>query len=130
MSCTLVSWSDPDEPPGHDFRHYGSDYYQCNVRPRLVRRIAAMNDAEVVGGWVGHYELSPDKAAIVGPVPGRDGLYNYNGLSAHGVMQSRALGEAMAHLLATGSWPDELDLSALTEARFTPGRLLIESMYV
>ena len=77
-----------------------------------------MQDAKLVGGWVGHYERTPDKGAIVGPVPGREGIFNYNGLSAHGVMQSRGLGEAMAQVLITGSWPADLDLDALREDRF------------
>jgi glycine/D-amino acid oxidase-like deaminating enzyme len=127
--CTLVSWSDPEEPTRVDFASHGVAYYERHVKPRLVKRIAAMEQGELVGGWVGHYELSPDKGAIVGPVPTRDGLFNYCGLSAHGVMQSRALGEAMADLLTGGAWPAEMNLDELSEARF--GRkLLSEPMYV
>jgi glycine/D-amino acid oxidase-like deaminating enzyme len=128
--CVLVSWSDPEQPSGTSFAHEGEPYYAEYVRPRLVRRIAAMVDATMVGGWTGHYELTPDKAAVVGPVPDRPSIYNYNGLSAHGVMQSRALGEAMADYLTRGAWPADLDLSELSEARFAPGRLLGERMYV
>ena len=126
---TLVSWSDPDEEPRIDFSAGAPSYYEQHVKPRLVRRIAQMAEAELIGGWVGHYELSPDKGAIVGAVPDRPGLFNYCGLSAHGVMQSRALGEAMAHLLIKGTWPAELDLEPLSEARFGK-KLLSEPMYV
>ena len=84
---------------GHDFAHDGQAYYDQHVRPRLVKRIAQLNDATLIGGWTGHYELSPDKAAIVGDVPDRPGIFNYNGLSAHGVMQSRGIGEALADYL-------------------------------
>ena len=128
--CTLVSWSDPDEPMRVDFTSHGAAYYERNVKPRLVKRIAAMKDAKLVGGWVGHYELSPDKGAIVGAVTDRPGIFNYNGLSAHGVMQSRALGEAMAELLVRAAWPADMNLDALTEARFAPKKLLAEPMYV
>jgi sarcosine oxidase subunit beta len=128
--CVLVSWSDPQEPPRIDFTSHGAEYYERHVKPRLTRRIAAMARGQLVGGWVGHYELSPDKGAIVGPVADRPGLFNYCGLSAHGVMQSRALGEAMAELLVSGAWPPELNLDELTEARFAPGKLLTERMYV
>ncbi|MEO6435665.1 MAG: FAD-binding oxidoreductase [Tepidisphaeraceae bacterium] len=127
--CTLVSWSDPDEKPRIDFTSDGPAYYEKHVKPRLVRRIAQMESAELIGGWVGHYELSPDKGAIVGAVPGRAALFNYCGLSAHGVMQSRALGEAMAHLLVAGNWPDDMNLEELSEARFGK-KLLVEPMYV
>lgn len=128
--CTLVSWSDPGEPDRIDFSYHSEGYYREHVRPRLARRIPQLASAELVGGWVGHYELSPDKGAIVGPVPGRENLFNYNGLSAHGVMQSRALGEAMAHLLVDGKWPDELNLDELAESRFEAARSLVEPMYV
>lgn len=127
---TLVSWSDPAEPTRIDFTNHGVAYYQEHVKPRLVRRIAKLAEAELVGGWVGHYELSPDKGAIVGAVPDRPGIFNYSGLSAHGVMQSRALGEAMAELLVRGRWPNDLHLDELTEDRFGPRKLLAETMYV
>ena len=44
-------------------------------------------------------------------------------------MQSRALGEAMAHLLTAGAWPEELNLDELSEGRFG-SRPLFEPMYV
>ena len=128
--CTLVSWSDPREQPGINFAHHGEEYYQARVAPLLVRRVPAMAGAEMVAGWTGHYELSPDKSAIVGRVLGREGIFNLNGLSAHGVMQSRALGEAMATLLVDGRWPSGLDLETLSEARFEPGASTSEKMYV
>ena len=89
-----------------------------------------MAEATLVGGWTGHYELSPDKTAIVGPVPDRPRIFNYNGLSAHGVMQSRALGDALAELLARGKWPSDLNLDELSEARFGGRALSVEKMYV
>lgn len=127
---TLVSWSDPAEPHRIDFSYHSDAYFRQHVAPRLTKRIAATVDAQLVGGWVGHYELSPDKTAIVGPVTDRPGIFNLNGLSAHGVMQSRALGEAMAEHLLTGKWPADLNLDALNESRFVPGRTMSEKMYV
>jgi len=127
--CTLVSWSDPDETAGIDYTNQGAAYYEQHVKPRLTKRIAQMADAQLVGGWAGHYELSPDKGAIVGEVPDRAGIFNYCGLSAHGVMQSRALGEAMAALLVGGAWPAEMNLDELSERRFG-NKLLSEPMYV
>ncbi|MGB7160739.1 MAG: FAD-dependent oxidoreductase [Tepidisphaeraceae bacterium] len=128
--CTLVSWSDPEQSPGHSFAHDGQAYYDQHVRPRLVKRIARLNDATLAGGWTGHYELTPDKAAIVGDVPNRPGIYNYNGLSAHGVMQSRGIGEALAERFARGAWPADLNLDELSESRFGPRKTLAERMYV
>ena len=129
-SLTLVSWSDPNEPHRIDFSYHSDAYYREHVEPRLVKRIPAMRDAELAGGWVGHYEMSPDKGAIMGPVPGRVGLFNYNGLSAHGVMQSRGLGDALATFLVNNRWPIGLNLEPLQEGRFEPGNLRSEKMYV
>ncbi len=128
--CVLVSWSDPHEPRRIDFSYHDQDYYRTHVQPPLVRRLPQLGDAELIGGWVGHYELSADKSAIVGPVPGRPGLFNLNGLSAHGVMQSRALGEAMATYIIEGRWPAGLDLEELTQFRFGPNSRVAERMYV
>jgi sarcosine oxidase subunit beta len=128
--AVLVSWSDPDEQPGIDFVHDGRDYYAAHVGPRLERRVGALGGAEWLGGWAGHYELSPDKSAIVGDVPGKPGIHNLSGLSAHGVMQSRALGEALAGWIADGRWPDGLNLDALSETRFTSAPGGSEKMYV
>lgn len=128
--CVLVSWSDPDERSGIDFGHRKEEYYRRHVEPLLVRRIRQAAGAPVAGGWTGHYELSADKSAIVGPVPDRPGLFNLNGLSAHGVMQSRGLGLALASLLAAGHWPPDLDLSELSEHRFAAGQPGAEKMYV
>ena len=130
QSYTLVSWSDPAEVPRIDYAHAGETYYRQHVRPRIVRRVPALADATLGPGWSGHYELSPDKSAIVGPVSGRQGLFNLNGLSAHGVMQSRALGEATADLLTSGHWPADLSLESLTDARFQTAGTLRETMYV
>ncbi len=130
QSYTLVSWSDPAEEPRIDYTYAGEAYYRRHVEPRLVRRVPALASAELGPGWAGHYELSPDKSAIVGPVSGRDGLFNLNGLSAHGVMQSRALGEATAELLTVGRWPADLELDALTDGRFETALTRRETMYV
>jgi glycine/D-amino acid oxidase-like deaminating enzyme len=128
-SVTLVSWSDPNEPNRIDFSYHNETYYRTHIEPRLVKRIPALAGAELAGGWVGHYELSSDKSAILGPVPDREGIHNYNGLSAHGVMQSYALGEALAELLSDGRWPEDLNLDEMTEARFAR-KHLPEKMYV
>jgi sarcosine oxidase subunit beta len=128
--CTLVSWSDPGEKPGISYAYRGEEYYRQHVALRFEKRIPAMREAELIAGWTGHYELSADKSAIVGPVPGRPGMFNLNGLSAHGVMQSRALGQAMANYLVEGKWPGGLDLDQLNESRFAPGKRTSEKMYV
>jgi len=129
QSTLLVSWSDPNEQSKIDFSRRGESYYREHIHPRLTNRIPALTDSPIITTWSGHYEMSADKFAIIGPVPNRKEIYNYNGLSAHGVMQSRALGDSLAHYLTTGTWPADLNLDALSQSRFeTPGT--VEKMYV
>lgn len=128
--CVLVSWSDPNERPAHNFAHHGAAYNAEHVGPRVEKRLPALRDAEMAGGWVGHYELSPDKGAILGDVPNRPGIFNYNGLSAHGVMQSYAIGDSLAEFLVHRRWAPDLDLGILNESRFAAGVSFRESMYV
>jgi len=121
--CMFVSWSDPDAPRKFDFTFKGAPYYMEHVRPHVERRMPGLVGAELVGGWASHYDLSPDRLPIVGPVPGRAGMFNYNGLSIHGVILSRALGEAMAVQLVHNRWPVGLDLNELTAGRFDKPRV-------
>lgn len=82
----------------------------------LGDRFPGLGDIEVVNGWAGLREMTPDDHAIVGPVDGRPGLWVAAGFSGHGFMQSPAVGEAVAHWFLDGS--PGLDLEPLSLARF------------
>jgi sarcosine oxidase subunit beta len=83
----------------------------------LSHRFPALEGLEIVRGWAGLREMTPDDHAIVGPVKEIPGLWVAAGFSGHGFMQSPAVGEALADWWLAGAPP--LDLSPLRLSRFT-----------
>jgi sarcosine oxidase subunit beta len=72
--------------------------------------------------WAGLYEMSPDKHAILGAVPGVPNLYLINGSSGHGVMHAPALGQLLAEIICEGS-ASALDVDPLRPGRFAENDL-------
>jgi sarcosine oxidase subunit beta len=83
----------------------------------LSHRFPGLDGLEVVRGWAGLREMTPDDHAIVGPVGEVPGLWVAAGFSGHGFMQSPAVGAALAQWWLDGAPP--LDLGALRLSRFT-----------
>ena len=92
-----------------------------------AHRVPALADAEVLGGWAGLYDISPDSHAILGLVPGLEGFYVATGFSGHGIMHSPAAGKVMAEVILTGQ-ATTIDIAPLTIERFGRGGLLEEPM--
>jgi sarcosine oxidase subunit beta len=83
----------------------------------LSHRFPGLAGMEVVRGWAGLREMTPDDHAIVGPVGDVPGLWVAAGFSGHGFMQSPAVGDALARWWCDGAPP--LDLEPLRLSRFT-----------
>jgi sarcosine oxidase, subunit beta len=83
----------------------------------LSHRFPNLAGLEVVRGWAGLREMTPDDHAIVGPVDQVPGLWVAAGFSGHGFMQSPAVGAAVAQWWLEGAPP--LDLAPLRLSRFT-----------
>lgn len=96
------------------------DRFQPDEAPRIIelltRRLPAMLDAELSGGWAGLREMTPDDLGIAGPAPGVEGLHVAAGFSGHGFMHAPAVGEIVAGQLTGQATP--FDVSALDPARF------------
>lgn len=92
------------------------------------RRLPALRSIPLDAGaaWVGLYEMSPDKHAILGPAEERGNFYLVNGSSGHGVMHALALGQLAGEMITEGR-PVSLDASALSPGRFAAGRPLPSS---
>lgn len=82
----------------------------------ITSRFPGLDDLEIIRGWAGLREMTPDDHAIVGPVESVPGLWVAAGFSGHGFMQSPAVGRAMAEWLIDGA--PSLDISALSLSRF------------
>lgn len=87
-------------------------------------RVPVLRDVAVdrAASWAGLYEMSPDKHAILGPVPECPNLFLINGSSGHGVMHAPALGHLLAEMILYGRGAT-LDASPLRPSRFAEGQL-------
>ena len=68
-------------------------------RPRVTHR------------WAGLWGTTPDLVPLVGPVPGRDGVWVAGGYSGHGNALGLACGDLVARAIL-GESPPELELFA------------------
>ncbi len=96
--------------------------------PTAIGVLPAIVDAGLARSWVGLYEMTPDRHAILGPVAGLDGLFLANGFSGHGFQHAPIVGKVIAELI-TGA-PPTVDVSALRLERFARGELIGESHVV
>ena len=96
--------------------------------PAAVRVFPALESAGLARSWVGLYEMTPDRHAILGPVEGLDGLYLAVGFSGHGFQHAPIVGKVIAELI-TGATPS-VDVSSLRLERFARGELIGESHVV
>jgi len=122
----LAGYSPPEEPHGYSFKFDGEEFFQREIWPRMYARSSCFERLRLLDGWAGLYEMAPDRSGIVGRA--RDRVYEAHSFSAHGVMQSYAVGHALAELIATGSY-GALDASALRRERFATGALMYEELH-
>ena len=92
-----------------------------------IYRVPALGEARIARGWAGLYEISPDHHAILGRVPGIEGLILANGFSGHGFQHSPAVGKVIAELIVNGD-AKSIDISPLSIDRFQAGKLIHEPM--
>jgi sarcosine oxidase subunit beta len=76
----------------------------------------------------GVYDVTPDRQAIVGPVPGHDRLYVAAGFSGHGFMMAPEIGRGVAAMVL--GEPSGETLLHLRPDRFESGNLAYESAVV
>jgi len=110
----VIGGTDRDRAPGFD------DTVDQSLLERLItaatRRFPDLVDAQILRGWAGLREMTPDDHALVGPVETVPGFWLTAGFSGHGFMHSPIIGREVSRWLLAGS-PD-LDLSRLAPARF------------
>jgi len=119
----LLGLANKTEPPGFD-TSVDWDFLEQVVEP-AVRRIPALETAEIANGWAGLYETTPDHNAVLGPPQGRPGLMLANGFSGHGFMHAPAVGQLVAEWIVDGA--PSIDLTSLRLERFTGDRIQVEA---
>jgi glycine/D-amino acid oxidase-like deaminating enzyme len=123
----LAGYSPPQEPAGYSFKYDGEEFFQNEIWPRLYARMSCFERLRHVTGWAGLYAVTPDRSAIVGQLGPR--LFEAHSFSGRGVMQSYGAGQALADLIAKGSY-ETLDAGALARERFANGRLMHEELHI
>lgn len=117
----LLLW--PDEARVTDaFDTRVEDEWLEEVVRRAHERVPCLKAAEIDRErcWAGLYEMSPDRHAILGAVPGVENFYLANGSSGHGVMHAPALGQLLSEIILDGA-AATMDVRALRPERFAEG---------
>jgi len=105
-----------------DCDHELSAGYEDVVRAGLRVRYPRLADFELVRGFAGPYDATPDWNPIIGPCAGIEGLYLAVGWSGHGFKLSPAVGDVVAAEVSGRTPP--IDVGLLRPERFAEGRLL------
>lgn len=110
----LFGMADPSQPAGFDAP---TDHrWLERVMAVAERRLPALLDMGIAGGWKGYYEVTPDHNALVGE-SGEAARFLYaTGFSGHGFLQGPAVGEIVRDLVL-GRKPF-VDVSPLAVERF------------
>jgi sarcosine oxidase subunit beta len=89
---------------------------------RAIHRMPALGSLQLVRGWAGLRSMTPDRTAILGPVPEPQGLYLAAGFSGHGVMHSPMTGRIVAGVILNPSLRqfENIDIRPLLFERFLP----------
>jgi glycine/D-amino acid oxidase-like deaminating enzyme len=106
---------DPD-----DFTETASDRELHDLARPVIRRIPALEQSSIHGGWASLYDVSPDWQPVIGEVA--PGIFVDAGTSGHGFKLAPALGGHVAALVAG----DDVDpaIREFHPSRFAEGRRL------
>ena len=114
----LAGWSDPSVAFGFDLARDPA-YLEGLVR-QAEHRAPRLLEADVIGGWAGLYEVSPDHDGIVGELGRISRVLYATGFSGHGFLQAPALGEVLRDLVLRRE--PSIDVTALSVDRFATER--------
>ena len=92
-----------------------------------IRRVPVLEQARLVRGWAGHYELTPDRHGVIGAFPELENFICAAGFSGHGFQHAPATGKIVAELIAGGRAETE-DIHLLRPTRFRENDLIHEPM--
>lgn len=119
--------ADTHEVPLHAIDH---GLFEDLIWPTLAARVPAFEALRQVNAWAGYYEMNTfDQNGLVGAMGGWPNVHVACGFSGHGMQQAPAVGCALAHQLAKGTW-GSLDLSPLSPQRIARGEPLREQCII
>jgi len=108
--------ADPD-----NFPQRASDDGLEEIIERACGRVPKLENAEVMRGVTGVYDMTPDSRPLLGAVSGVAGLYVCAGFSGMGFKISPAIGLVMSELLLDGHGKT-VDITTFCPGRFSAGK--------
>jgi sarcosine oxidase, subunit beta len=113
----LFGLADPNQVPG--FEAPSDPAWLETVLTVAERRLPALLEMGLAGGWKGYYEVTPDHNALIGEADTPSRLLYASGFSGHGFLQGPAVGEIVRDLVL-GREPF-VDVAPLGADRFLHG---------
>jgi sarcosine oxidase subunit beta len=110
----ILGMSDPEEPPSFHL-HVDRDFME-KVVEAAVHRVPILENAGILRGWAGLYEMTPDDNPIIGQMPSLRGFYCAAGFSGHGFQHGPAVGRILSDLILDGR--TSFDLTPFSFDRF------------
>jgi sarcosine oxidase, subunit beta len=104
-----------------NFPQRASDDALEHLIERACRRIPKLENAEVLRGVTGVYDMTPDSRPLLGEISSVRGLYICAGFSGMGFKISPAVGLVMSELLVDGS-STTVDIGPFHPGRFAEGK--------
>jgi sarcosine oxidase subunit beta len=104
-----------------NFPQRASDESLEEIIERASRRIPKLENAEVMRGVTGIYDMTPDARPLLGEISGITGLYVCAGFSGMGFKISPAIGLVMSELLLDGCGKS-VDITSFRPSRFVEGQ--------
>jgi len=120
----MLGMVDKEDPPTFDMNV--DDGYLEKLVEAALSRVPVLERANILNGWAGLYDTTPDHHAIVGGVDEVKGLYLAVGFSGHGFMHSPAIGASLSELIVDGA-ARSVNLDALSLNRFAAGAVVEET---
>jgi sarcosine oxidase subunit beta len=108
--------ADPD-----NFPQRAADHELEEIIERACCRVPKLENAEVMRGVTGIYDMTPDSRPLLGEIPQVRGLYVCAGFSGMGFKISPAVGLVMSELLLDGCGKT-VDISSFSPIRFEEGK--------
>lgn len=117
-------------PEGHpaDYELGNSWDFVEQMSRTITKLLPRARGVRVVRQWSGLYNMTPDRAPIMGEADTVKGFFLTCGYSGHGFMFGPVSGDLMAQLILTGK--TAIDIEPLHYRRFAEGKLLVEPAVV
>ncbi len=120
----MLGMVDKSDPPTTSMTV--DDGYLEKLVDAALYRVPVLEKANILNGWAGLYDTTPDHHAILGRVDEVKGLILAVGFSGHGFMHSPAVGAVIAEIVVEGT-AKSVNVDALSFDRFAAGALVEET---